>query len=305
MSPDNAGTSTAQPDDSAPVIDQDFPDPDILRVGDTYYAYATQTSNGARNVQVATSEDLQSWQVQRTDALPQLPAWATNGRTWAPDVAAVDGGYVMYLTAHSADPDMQCIGVAVSSDPMGPFAPVGTKPLVCPAAAGGAIDAASYVEPDGARYLLWKNDGNCCGQDTWLHLQRLSADGLRTDGQPRRLVKQDQPWEGNLVEAPTLVRHGSSYVLLYSANDYGGENYTTGYAVAADLAGPYVKGDQPLMTTDSVGVTGPGGQDVVTTPAGDSYVVFHGWDPAVIYRGMYVRPLTWDGDRPVVAGDAR
>jgi len=223
------------------VIDQDFPDPDILRVGDTSYAYATQTSNGSRNVQVATSEDLQTWEVRRTDALPQLPEWATNGRTWAPDVADGDGGYVMYLTAHGVDPDMQCIG---------------------------AIDAASYVEPDGARYLLWKNDGNCCGKDTWLHLQRLSADGLRTDGPPRRLVKQDQPWEGNLVEAPTLVRHGSSYVLLYSANDYGGESYTTGYAVAADLAGPYVKGDEPLMTTDRVGVTGPGGQDVVTTPAG-------------------------------------
>jgi hypothetical protein len=27
--------------------------------------------------------------------------------------------------------------------------------------------------------------------------------------------------------------------------------------------------------------------------------VFHGWDPAVISRGMYVADLSWDGDTPV------
>jgi beta-xylosidase len=281
------------------VIDQDFPDPDVLRVGDRYYAYATQTSNGARNVQLATSADLRSWKLQPDDALPELPEWATNGRTWAPDVAAVDGGYVMYLTAHSVEPDMQCIGVARSANPGGPFRPVGRRPLVCPAGGGGAIDAASYVEPDGARYLLWKNDGNCCGKDTWLHLQPLSRDGLRTTGPAVRLVKQDRAWEGDLVEAPTLVRHGTSYVLFYSANDYGGDRYATGYAVATRLHGPYVKSDEPLMTTGSTGVTGPGGQDVVTT-TGESFIVFHGWDPAVIYRGMYVAALEWRGSTPVV-----
>ncbi len=211
----------------------------------------------------------------------------------------------MYLTAHSVDPDMQCIGVARSAHPAGPFRPVGTRPLVCPAAQGGAIDAASYVEPDGSRYLLWKNDGNCCGKDTWLHLQPLSRDGLRTTGPAVRLVMQDQAWEGDLVEAPTLVRHGTSYVLFYSANDYGGDRYATGYAVASRLRGPYVKGDEPLMTSDSTGVIGPGGQDVMTTTAGESRIVFHGWDPAVIYRGMYVATLRWRGSTPVVTVPGR
>jgi hypothetical protein len=53
-----------------------------------------------------------------------------------------------------------------------------------------------------------------------------------------------------------------------------------------------------LLTTAETGVTGPGGQDVVTDAAGDSHIVFHGWDPAVIYRGMYVVDLSWDGDTP-------
>jgi arabinan endo-1,5-alpha-L-arabinosidase len=284
----------------APVIDQDFPDPDLLKVGGTYYAYATQPKDGSSNLQLATSADLKSWVVASRDPLPKLPAWATNGRTWAPDVSAAGSGFVMYFTAHSIDPDIQCIGVAHGTTAEGPFTPVGSTPLVCPAKDGGAIDPASFTDADGTRYLLWKNDGNCCGKDTWLHLQPMSADGLRTAGPARRLIRQDQPWEGHLVEAPTLVRHGSAYVLFYSANDYGGERYATGYATATKLTGPYVKAASPLLTTDKTGVTGPGGQDIVAAPSGAMHIAFHGWDAAVIYRGMYVEALTWNGDTPVL-----
>jgi beta-xylosidase len=298
--PASAPRSAASGSTPTPVIDQDFPDPDVLRVGGTYYAYATQNGSGSRNVQLATSPDLRSWTVSRTDPLPELPSWATNGRTWAPDVSAVGDGFVMYVTVHSVDPDVQCLGAARASSPTGPFRPVGHEPLVCPAAAGGAIDPASHVEPDGTRWLLWKNDGNCCGHDTWLHLQRLSADGLRTAGPARRLVKQDLPWEGGLVEAPTLVRHDGSYVLLYSANAYGGDAYATGYAVADRLTGPYRKADEPLLTSGATGITGPGGQDLVTGPDGTEHLVVHGWDPAIVYRGVYLLDVTWRDGRPVV-----
>src|SRR5687768_12525949 len=55
-----------------PVINSDFPDPGILRVGADYYAYATNT--GGVNVQVAKSSDLMSWSFVG-DALPILPGW--------------------------------------------------------------------------------------------------------------------------------------------------------------------------------------------------------------------------------------
>ena len=294
-------TAAAEPGVAEPQIDQDFPDPDVLRVGATYLAFATNSQ--AANVQVARSSDLRTWQVLDTDALPKLPAWATTGRTWAPDVSQVaPGRFVLYFTAHSIDPDVQCIGVAVGTRPEGPFVSRPPKPLVCPAAEGGAIDPASFVDADGRRYLLWKNDGNCCGKDTWLHLQPVSADGTRTTGPARRLVKEDLDWEGNLVEAPTLVRHAARYVLLYSANDYSGENYATGYAVAARLAGPYRKSPTPLLTTEGLDerVTGPGGQDLFADAQGREHIAFHGWDPAGVYRGMYVADVRWSGDKPVV-----
>ena len=125
--------------------------------------------------------------------------------------------------------------------PTGPFTAVGSKPLVCPADEGGAIDPASFVDADGTRYLLWKNDGNCCGKDTWLSMQKTSPDGLRIAGPRVKLVKQDQAWEGNLVEAPDLVRHGSTYTLLYSANDYSADNVRDRLRDRDKLTGPYRK----------------------------------------------------------------
>ncbi len=296
------GQAAASPSPSAPeaVLDENFPDPDVLQVGDTWYAYATQKASPNSNLQEATSKDLKTWQLLDTDPLPRLPSWATTGRTWAPDVSKVGNGYVMYFTAHSVDPDVQCIGVARATSPTGPFTSVGSKPLVCPAAQGGAIDPASFVDADGTRYIVWKNDGNCCGKDTWLQLQKTSPDGLELAGAPVKLIKQDQAWEGELVEAPTLVRHGSQYTLLYSANSYAADKYVTGYATANKLTGPYTKNPQPLLSTSNTGIIGPGGQDVVHGPGGSDYLAVHGWDDGLSKRELYLLPVSWQGARPVV-----
>lgn len=233
------------------------------------------------------------------------PGGPTDNCVWAPEVAAVDGGYALYYTARDRASGRQCIGVATSASPDGPFAPVGTDPLVCPTAEGGAIDASTYVE-DGQRYLLWKSDGNCCSLDTWLHIQPLSGDGRTLTGPPTRLIKQDQSFEGIVTEAPTLVKHGDTYVLVYSANNFAGGGYLTSYATASELLGPYTKSPVPLMTTELMDnqVVGPGGQDIVTAKDGSTKIVFHGWDPTYTYRAMYLRDLSWVDDRPYVEGAA-
>ena len=296
---DSGGAKGAAADTDDFAIDQDFPDPDVLRTGDGYLAFAT---NGAGfNVQVARSTDLESWEVEAVDALPKLPEWALPGKTWAPDVAeSASGGFVMYFTAATKIPGAQCIGVATSDAPEGPFVAAGTAPIVCPEDEGGAIDASTFVDDDGTRYLVWKNDGNCCGLDTWLQIAPLSGDGVALAGEPTKLLMQTEDWEGNLIEAPTLVERDGVYVLLYSANDYGGGAYATGYATAPSVLGPYTKADGPLLTTGlSDGrYLGPGGQDVVTSPDGTDRLVFHSWDSLYIQRGVNVVPLRWDDGIP-------
>lgn len=300
--PDVADSDVTASDVTAPfVLDHDFPDPDVLEANGTYYAYATNGSGF--NIQVATSPNLEDWTVTPADALPVLPSWSLPGKTWAPDVSEpTPGNFVMYFTVANTSPQVQCIGVATATDPAGPFTPIGDGPIVCPEADGGAIDAATFTDEDNARYLVWKNDGNCCGLDTWLQLAQLSPDGTAVVGETTRLLKQDQPWEGNLVEAPTLVKHDDGYVLFYSANDYDGDSYATGFATAPSLRGPYTKADGPLLTTERADgrYLGPGGQDVVPTPEGGETIVFHSWDELYIQRGMNTLPLTWTDGVPAV-----
>ncbi len=297
----------ARADTAAPVLERNFPDPDVVKVGRTYHAYAT---NGeAANVQHATSTDLVHWRPADTDPLPRLGDWAEPARplVWAPEVFANGSGFTLYYTARDRASGRQCVGVALSSSPDGPFAPVGTGPLVCPVEQGGAIDAASFTEGR-RRYVLWKNDGNCCGLPTRIHLQPVSWDGTRTEGGPTTLIGADLPWEGGLVEAPTLVRRGGHYVLFYSADFYGDHRYKTGYAVAGRLTGPYTKSPQPLLSTESSGgaVRGPGGQDVVTGPDGRDRILFHGWSPdGSDRRLLYAAALGFVDGRPVIGGAAR
>ncbi|MDT0166823.1 glycoside hydrolase family 43 protein [Actinotalea sp. AC32] len=283
-----------------PVVDDDFPDPDVLEVDGVYYAYATNGNN--RNVRVARSTDLVEWETL-DDALPELPSWVIPGKTWAPEVTEVEPGrYVLFFTATNFRPTYQCIGVAVADAPEGPFEVVGEQMLVCPPEEGGAIDAGTFRAADGTLHLLWKNDGNCCGYDTWLYRAPLTPDGTALAGEPVRMVKQDLAWEGDLVEAPTLVERDGTFTLLYSANSYGGAAYTIGYAQASSLDGPWEKHPDPLFSSDMFDgrYEGPGGQDVVVGPDGDDVLVFHSWYGGTTYRAMNVLPLGWEDGRPVV-----
>jgi arabinan endo-1,5-alpha-L-arabinosidase len=295
------GTS---PDYTNPVINSNFPDPSILSDRGTYYAYAT---NSGPTMPCAKSTDLVHW-TALPDAMPKLPSWVKPGRTWAPEVRAYTPGrrYVAYFCAHAAADDTQAVGVAVSDSPTGPFTSPRDTPLVDQPDLGGAIDPSCFVDSDGSHWLVWKNDGNSRGLDTWLWVQKLSPDGTQLVGAPTKMIKQDQKWEGNLVEAPTLWRHGGKYYLFYSANGYGGCGYAIGYAVAPAITGPYVKPRSVPFVASTGDVCGPGGEDIVTAGDGTTWMSYHYWGGGrATYRCMSIDPLIWDRDVPYLLGPSR
>jgi arabinan endo-1,5-alpha-L-arabinosidase len=62
-----------------PVLDENFPDPAVLRARDGYYyVYATQGEHDGRmvNIQAARSRDLVRWE-RIPDVLPTKPRWAS------------------------------------------------------------------------------------------------------------------------------------------------------------------------------------------------------------------------------------
>lgn len=257
----------------APVYDGDFADPYVLVDGGKYYAYATNTKGA--NLPVIMSSGGGSGQYFE-DAFPQLPSWSTPGFVWAPAVYAVAGRYVLYYTTFVNSSKRQCVSRAVASSPLGPFVDDSTEPLVCQTTLGGTIDPSVVADVDGKTWLLFKNDGNCCGIPTSLWTQQLSADGLSVVGDPSTLIAADQPWEGNLIEAPSIVIDKGIYYLFYSANAWDTASYAIGYARCASMTGPCTKPQASPWMSSTVLTKGPGGQEFYSG-AGQLFMVYHGW----------------------------
>ncbi len=291
-----------------PVYDDDFPDPFVLRVGDTYYAYATNVRSN--NVPVLRSTDLATWE-RLGDALPILPKWARSGAglTWAPAVLPRTGYYVLYFTARDNASDRQCIGRAVATAPEGKFKDDSAQPLICQTRLGGSIDPSPFVDDDGSAWLVWKNDGNCCGLPVGLWIQRLSDDGLSLVGEPTEILRHDRAWERPLIEGPSLLKHNGKYFLFYSANAYESADYAIGYAVADAIIGPYTKmtRDGPLFARRGA-VAGPGGQEFFTDTAGNVWMAYHAWKANRVgyanlgQRSLRIDRVRFEGDAPVLDG---
>ncbi|MEE6261632.1 glycoside hydrolase family 43 protein [Plantactinospora sonchi] len=287
-----------------PVHQGDSPDPQAVLVDGTWYL--VHTNSGGQNVPVLTSTDLVTW-TPAGDALPTLPRWADPGRTWAPEIITSNPGhYRLYYTAADHNSGRECVGRAVADSPGGPYRDDSATPLVCTPEQGGAIDPSPYRDSDGSLWLLWKNDGNAIGADTWLWSQRLSADGLRLVGEPHRLLRQTSAWEGPLVEAPFLWRHDGRLFLFYSANAYDRNTYAEGYATCATPAGPCAKApENPILRADDV-AAGPGHAAMVEY-AGRTWLLYHAWRPgaegtARPGRQLWLDEVTWEGGRPHVHG---
>ena len=164
----------------------------------------------------------------------------------------------------------------------------------------GDIDPGVFVDDNGTPYLLWKNDGNATGQTCYLWIQQLTSNGLGVTGNPTQLVHNDQGWEGSVVEAPAMLKHGGVYYLFYSANSYAICSYATGYATSLSPTGPFTKPRADAWYASTGSVCGPGGLDSVVDNSGNLWFTYHQWMNGTSYRAMDVNPVAWDNGAPYI-----
>ncbi len=271
----DASPTPVDPDVSRPVFGGDFPDPTVIEVDDSYYAYATQGSSGL--IQMARSDDLQSWELLPQGALEQVPGWSEPLSVWAPAIVEVEGHYVIYYAALLEDTEIHCISRAVADDPEGPFVDDSVEPIVCPLYLGGAIDPSPVRNRDGSLWLLWKNDGVTSEAESGIWIQPLDEDGLSTSGDPVALIRTDQPWERPHIEAPSMLDLGDSWLLAYSANWWNQPEYGVGVAICGSLTGPCRKPlDGPVLASRP-DAAGPGGAEFFRDAEGRPWVAYHAW----------------------------
>ncbi|MBV8463033.1 MAG: family 43 glycosylhydrolase, partial [Acidimicrobiales bacterium] len=256
----------------------DFPDPAVTLVGQTYFAYATNSVAG--NIQIVQSNDLTDWTAVG-NALPSLPAWAAPDFTWAPAVAQLGGKFLLYYAADVAGSETECISVATADQPQGPFIDASTAPLECQPALGGSIDPDSFVDTNGTPYLVWKSGGPGSSR-LWSEQLAPSGTAMAPGAAPTLVLTPDQGWQAGTVEAPDLVAAGGRYFLFYSGNDWNSANYAVGVALCAGPSGPCRDVSPTPVLAGGPGVAGPGGETVFSDTAGSYWVAFHAWVPGAV-----------------------
>jgi xylan 1,4-beta-xylosidase len=230
-----------------PVLPGDFPDPSVTKIGDTYWATAT-SSNWGPAFPLLKSKNLTNWQLAGYVFPDQLPTW-TDYYFWAPEISQEGGKTYIYYTAHQKGGTL-AVGVASADRPEGPYRDHG--PLV--AQPDGSIDAFPMRDEKGQLYLIWKEDGNSVQRPTPIWAQRLNDARTALTGEKTELFRNTAPWEGNLVEGVSMLRHGGYFYAFYAANGCCGASctYAIGVARAKSLLGPWEKySHNPLLANTS------------------------------------------------------
>jgi xylan 1,4-beta-xylosidase len=262
----------AQATYSNPVLAGDYPDPAVIRVGDEYWATAT-TSEWAPLFPLLRSRDLINWE-HVGNAFQQPPAWAV-ANFWAPEIAEHRGKYFLYYVGRKQGGPLH-LAVATADQPQGPWTDHG--PMIGQPA--GSIDGDPVVDENGDLYLLWKEDGNSRKQPTPIWAQRLSEDGTKLVGEMKELIRNDAPWEANLVEGPFVHKRGDTFYLFYSGAGCCGAgcSYALGVARSKKLLGPWEKNPaNPLMAGNDTWRC-PGHGTIVSTPEGRDFLLYHAYD---------------------------
>lgn len=273
---------------------RDAPDGFLIRENGRDYLYTSEGSLDTINVPVQEGRDVGHLGPVH-DAMPELPGWAMQGFTWAPDVHRFGpGDYVLYFTSISAriSTSTQCIGIATGTGPAGPFVPE-KAPFICQLEHHGSIDPRVFVDRDGTPYMIWKSDDNADPDgtaDTIIWSQRLSRGGLHLLGRPTPIFSPDEPWQGRIVESPDLELIGGTYSLFYSGGWFNQPGYAIGVAQCSGPMGPcHDTGSTPWLGSNTQGA-GPGEESVFVGHSG-IYMLYAPWASQVPVAPTPPRPV--------------
>jgi xylan 1,4-beta-xylosidase len=288
-------THAQKPIYSNPVLRGDFPDPSVIRVGEDYWATATASEWGPL-YPMLHSRDLINWEL-KGHIFTKKPEWSSQNY-WAPELDYYKGKFYVYYVGRKNEKNGRLhVAVATAENALGPWTDHG--PLI--GQDDGSIDGIIETDEKGERYMLWKNDGNSRGEPTFIYAQKLSEDGLKLIGEMKQLIRNDQPWEGSLIEGPDVIKHGEYFYIFYAGNGCCGKkcSYGTGVARSKSLLGPYEKNPNNPIITHNDKWRCPGHGTLVSTPDGRDYYLLHAYSSnGTVYVGRQgvLEPITWKED---------
>jgi beta-xylosidase len=276
-----------------PILDEDRPDPDAIRVGSDYYL-VTSSFNRAPGLPIFTSRDLVNWapvtsalRGNEPDEWFRLPRHGAG--VWAPSIRHHDGVFHIVFP----DPDRGIL-VTSATDAAGPW----TEPRMLFEGLG-LIDPCPLWDDDGAAYLVHGWAGSRAGRKNELWVAPVDGQ-LTTVLGPSRLVIDGAALDGyRTLEGPKFYKRDGWYWIFAPA---GG--VATGWQSvfrARDVFGPY-EGRIALEQGETT-VNGPHQGAWVDAEDGTDWFL-HFQDRGAFGRVLHLQPMAWDEDGWPLMGEA-
>ena len=270
-----------------PVLNADYSDPDIIRVGEKYYMVASDFH--FIGMQVLESSDMVNWQIvsqiyNRFD----LPGWDENkhyaGGSWAPSIRWHQGRFYVYFCTPE-----EGLFMSSATDVRGPW-----EPLHCVKAVPKWEDPCPLFDEDddehqssGQAYLGRSQHG--AGP---IIVHKMSADGktLLDDGVT--------VYKGPVAEGTKWLKRNGYYYLIIPEG-----SVSTGWQTvlrSKSVYGPYEK--RVVLEQGSTAVNGPHQGALVDTPDGEWWF-YHFQSTPALGRVVHLQPARWKDDWPLIGVD--
>lgn len=273
-----------------PIIYADYSDPDVCRVGDTFYMTAS-SFNYIPGLPILTSKDLVNWELKNYAIKERLPfaMYDTPAHAkgiWAPSIRYHNGEFFIFVGM----PD-QGIFMLKTKDPLGEW----SEPyLVLPGK--GYIDPCPLWEDDGTAYVIHGYAKSRIGFKSILGIFQITPDGeqaIRDD-----VFLYDGTKTNPTIEGPKVYKRNGYYYIFAPA---GG--VTNGWQTvlrSKNLYGPYE--EKVVLHQGNSNINGPHQGGLVDTPSGEEWFI-HFQDAGVYGRITHMQPVVWKNDWPVIGLD--
>ena len=270
-----------------PILNADFSDPDVIRVGEKFYMVASDFH--FMGMQVLESDDMVNWHyVSQIYSRIDEPGWNHNqhyaGGSWAPAIRYHEGQFYVYFCT----PD-EGLYMSSATDAHGPWSPLHLVKRVekwedpCP----------FWDEDDGEHqssgqaYL-----GRSRHRAGPIIVHKMSPDGKQL------LDEGVTVYTGPVAEGTKFLKRNGWYYLIIPEGGVG-QGWQT-VLRARNIYGPYEK--RIVLEQGSTDVNGPHQGALVDTPDGQWWF-YHFQETPVLGRVVHLQPARWKDDWPLMGVD--
>ena len=274
-----------------PVIPSDYSDPDVIRVGNTFYMTASSFTC-IPGLPLLESKDLVNWKLI-SYAIPKLLPEEIYDKPqhgkgiWAPCIRYhANAFYIFY-----ADPDFGIFSIKSKTIDGIWSAPNLVKQ------GKGLIDPTPFWDDNGKAYLVYAFAGSRAGIKSKLMLCSLSPDCSHAYDDDMLVL--DGHLDEPTIEGPKIYKKNSFYYIFAPA---GG--VATGWQTvlrATNIYGPYEK--KKVLEQGNTKINGPHQGAWVQTQTGEDWFV-HFQDKGAFGRVVHLQPMHWENNWPVIGIDA-